>query len=100
MVDSRHPITNFDCMMVEAAAQYHLNLHILLTKSDKINNSERAKAQRLLADYLKQVKAKDNITFQLFSSLKKTGLEQLKAKLNSWYQTDILEELESSSNEN
>lgn len=85
LVDSRHPIKNFDCMMVESAVEYRLNLHILLTKVDKLKNSEKAKAQRLLLDYLKQVKAQENISYQLFSSLKGTGLTQLKQKLDHWY---------------
>ena len=85
LVDSRHPIKNIDCMMVESAVEYQLNLHILLTKVDKLKNSEKAKAQRLLLDYLKQVKAQENISYQLFSSLKGTGLTQLKQKLDHWY---------------
>ena len=85
LVDSRHSIKNFDCMMVESAVEYQLNLHILLTKVDKLKNSEKAKAQRLLLDYLKQVKAQENISYQLFSSLKGTGLTQLKQKLDHWY---------------
>ncbi|WP_440616350.1 ribosome biogenesis GTP-binding protein YihA/YsxC [Cysteiniphilum sp. 6C5] len=85
LVDSRHPIKSFDCMMIEAAVQNELNLHVLLTKADKLNNSERAKAERLLRDYLKQVRAPDNISFQLFSAQSKMGLDKLKHKLDQWY---------------
>ncbi|WP_116964148.1 ribosome biogenesis GTP-binding protein YihA/YsxC [Fastidiosibacter lacustris] len=85
LVDARHPIKNFDCMMVESAVVYQLNLHILLTKVDKLKNSEKAKAERLLGDYLKQVKAGENISFQLFSAHTGTGLEKLKQKLDLWY---------------
>ncbi|WP_119343608.1 ribosome biogenesis GTP-binding protein YihA/YsxC [Facilibium subflavum] len=86
LVDARHPIKSFDCMMVEAAIAHRLNLHILLTKADKLNNSEKAKAERLLSDYLNQLKASENISFQLFSSTKKTGLDKLKQKLDQWYE--------------
>lgn len=85
LVDSRHPIKSFDCMMIEAAVQNDLNLHVLLTKADKLNNSEKAKAERLLRDYLKQVRAPENISFQLFSAQNKMGLDKLKHKLDQWY---------------
>ncbi|WP_119327890.1 ribosome biogenesis GTP-binding protein YihA/YsxC [Cysteiniphilum halobium] len=85
LVDSRHPIKSFDCMMIEAAVQNDLNLHVLLTKADKLNNSEKAKAEHLLRDYLKQVRAPENISFQLFSAQSKMGLDKLKHKLDEWY---------------
>lgn len=85
LVDSRHPIKSFDCMMIEAAVENDLNLHVLLTKADKLNNSEKAKAERLLRDYLKQVRAPENISFQLFSAQNKMGLDKLKHRLDQWY---------------
>ncbi|MFZ9035250.1 MAG: ribosome biogenesis GTP-binding protein YihA/YsxC [Francisellaceae bacterium] len=86
MVDARHPLKEFDCMMMEMAVSSDLDMHVLLTKADKLNNSEKAKSQALLLDYLKQLKSPANISFQLFSSLKGTGLNKLKAKLDGWYE--------------
>ena len=91
LVDSRHPIKSFDCMMIEAAIEHKLNLHVLLTKADKLNNAEKAKAERLLQDYLKQVRALDNISFQLFSAQSKMGLDKLKQKLDQWYNLPFID---------
>ncbi len=85
LVDARHPIKNFDCMMIEAAVEYGLNMHILLTKADKLNNKEKAQSEKLLRDYLDQLKTSERLSFQLFSSLKGTGLNKLRDKLDSWY---------------
>ena len=84
VVDSRHPIKAFDCMMIELAIEYDLLAHILLTKADKLNHKEKATSERLLQTYLSQLKSKD-ISFQFFSALKGNGLDALKSKLNQWY---------------
>ncbi|ORU69047.1 YihA family ribosome biogenesis GTP-binding protein, partial [Francisella tularensis subsp. holarctica] len=44
LVDSRHELKEFDSLMIEMAISFDLNLHILLTKADKLNNKERAQA--------------------------------------------------------
>lgn len=91
LVDSRHSVKSFDCMMIEAAVKYGLNLHVLLTKVDKIKNTEKAKAERLLSDYLKKLKAQGNISFQLFSAQTAIGLEKFKQKLNAWYELSFVD---------
>ncbi|WP_100551006.1 ribosome biogenesis GTP-binding protein YihA/YsxC [Caedibacter taeniospiralis] len=91
LVDSRHPIKDFDCMMIEAAVGRDLNLHVLLTKADKLKNAEKAKAERLMRDYLKQLRVRDNISFQLFSAQTGTGLEKFKQKLDAWYELPFIE---------
>ena len=85
LVDSRHPIKEFDRMMVKSAIEYGLNLHILLTKVDKLKHNEMIKAQQELQRYLAEIKNVNNISFQVFSSLNGTGLDTLKEKLNNWY---------------
>jgi GTP-binding protein len=57
-------------------------IHCLLTKSDKLTRQEQSKALRdtraALADY------GDAVTVQLFSSLKKTGIEEVEKIVGGW----------------
>jgi GTP-binding protein len=82
VMDIRHPLTDFDMMMLDWSAQSELEVGILLTKADKLKKGPAQntvlKVKKLLADHptLKFVIA--------FSSLKKTGLDQAKQLLNQW----------------
>ncbi|AJI44917.1 YihA family ribosome biogenesis GTP-binding protein [Francisella tularensis subsp. novicida] len=86
LVDSRHELKEFDSLMIEMAISFDLNLHILLTKADKLNNKERAQANRMIESFLKTFVSTDKISYQLFSSLTKMGLDKFKEKLDTWYQ--------------
>lgn len=86
LVDPRHDLKEFDCLMIELAIASNLNLHILLTKVDKLNNKERAQATQMLESFLGTFKNTDKVSYQLFSSLKKMGLDKFKEKLDSWYE--------------
>lgn len=86
LVDSRHALKEFDSLMIEMAISFDLNLHILLTKADKLNNKERAQANRMIESFLKTFISTDKISYQLFSSLNKMGLDRLTERLDSWYQ--------------
>ncbi|AVC44176.1 YihA family ribosome biogenesis GTP-binding protein [Francisella tularensis subsp. novicida] len=86
LLDSRHELKEFDSLMIEMAISFDLSLHILLTKADKLNNKERAQANRMIESFLKTFVATDKISYQLFSSLTKMGLDKFKEKLDTWYQ--------------
>ena len=85
LVDPRHALKEFDCLMIEMAVSCGMNLHILLTKADKLNNKEKADAKKMVQSFLINYKSTENISFQLFSSLTKLGLDELKNKLDTWY---------------
>lgn len=75
LMDIRHPLQHFDLMMLEWAHSRQLFVHILLTKSDKLN---RGPAHQTLIDVKQQLKKiKLHFSIQLFSSLNKQGLEEL-----------------------
>ena len=75
LMDIRHPLQDFDRMMLQWAKDRHLFMHILLTKSDKLN---RGPASAVLQDVKKQLKAmKLEFSIQLFSSASKQGVEEL-----------------------
>ncbi|MBL4728915.1 MAG: YihA family ribosome biogenesis GTP-binding protein, partial [Gammaproteobacteria bacterium] len=79
--DIRHPLKEFDRMMIDWAVQSDLPLHILLTKSDKL---KRGAAQNTLLAVQKEIATLDNVTLQLFSSLKNVGVDEARTKLSEW----------------
>lgn len=79
--DIRHPLKDFDRMMIDWAVQSGLPLHLLLTKSDKL---KRGAAQNTLLAVQKELKPFSNVTVQLFSSLKNDGVIEVRAKLDEW----------------
>lgn len=85
LVDSRHEVKPFDKVLIEMANEFQMPMHVLLTKCDKINNKEKSQAQRNFAQYLSEIGASPLISYQLFSSLTKFGMDQLKQKLDEWY---------------
>ena len=75
LMDIRHPLQHFDVMMLEWAYSRQLFVHVLLTKSDKLN---RGPASQVLIGVQQQLrKMKLNFSIQLFSSMNKQGLEEL-----------------------
>ena len=79
--DIRHPLKEFDRMMIDWAVQSGLPLHLLLTNSDKL---KRGAAQNTLLAVQKELKPFSNVTVQLFSSLKNDGVTEVRAKLDEW----------------
>ncbi|AWL27969.1 YihA family ribosome biogenesis GTP-binding protein [Acinetobacter defluvii] len=75
LMDIRHPLQHFDVMMLEWAYSRQLFVHVLLTKSDKLNRGPANKALLEVKQELKKMKL--NFSIQLFSSLNKEGLEEL-----------------------
>lgn len=82
LMDCRHPLQDYDRMMLSWAETANMPVHILLTKADKLKKGPASasllKVQKSLADRQEQV------SVQLFSSLKGTGLGALKLKLMHW----------------
>lgn len=81
IMDVRHPLTDYDVEMLDWVSQYNIPMHILLTKADKLN---RGPAMQVLQKVTKELQEYDNVSVQLFSSLKGTGLDEAKAKLDEW----------------
>ena len=81
LMDVRHPMTEFDQQMLEWSMHANMPVHILLTKADKL---KRGAAQNSLLKVKRDIADLPNITVQLFSSLKGTGLEEAQAVLDKW----------------
>ena len=85
LIDPRHNLKTYDCLMIELAIASKLNLHILLTKADKLNNKERSDATKMIESFLATFKTEGRVSYQLFSSHSKMGLDKFKIKLDEWY---------------
>lgn len=81
LVDIRHPLKEFDAMMVEWANEAQKPLHILLTKADKLTRNH---ANKSMMEKKKELKGFSDISIQTFSSVNKSGLDALEAQLNAW----------------
>ncbi|TCB56104.1 ribosome biogenesis GTP-binding protein YihA/YsxC [Acinetobacter terrestris] len=75
LMDIRHPLQHFDVMMLEWAYSRKLFVHVLLTKSDKLNRGPASKVLQEVQQQLRKMKLQFSI--QLFSSMNKQGLEEL-----------------------
>lgn len=83
VMDVRHPLTDFDMQMIEWCEFTKLPLHILLTKADKLNYGA---AKNTLFKVQKELELMHiAVTLQLFSSLKKTGLDDVHQQLDQWF---------------
>ncbi|WP_188396500.1 ribosome biogenesis GTP-binding protein YihA/YsxC [Oxalicibacterium flavum] len=80
IVDSRRPFTDLDIQMLEWFAPTGKPIHCLLTKSDKLNRNEATNALRaartLLNSYVDEEGQPFPFTAQLFSALKRDGIEE------------------------
>lgn len=85
LMDVRHPLTEFDQMMLNYADQREMPVHILLTKSDKLKKGPANAALQKVRSRLKEWE--DLVSVQLFSSLKRDGVDTLSQKLNQWLYT-------------
>lgn len=85
LMDVRHPLTEFDQMMLDYADQRGMPVHILLTKADKLKRGPASAALQTVRSRLKEWE--DLVSVQLFSSLKRDGVDALSQKLNQWLYT-------------
>ena len=83
IMDCRRPFTELDRRLLEWFLPTGRPIHILLSKADKLSRQEQTKI-------LREVKAEiakwgeGSFSAQLFSSLKKTGIEEAEAVLARW----------------
>ena len=85
VMDARRPFTDLDVQMLEWFAPTGKPVHCLLTKADKLNRSESADALRLartvLGSYVDENGQLFPFTVQLFSALKRVGLDEADARI-------------------
>lgn len=79
VMDIRHPLKEFDTMMIDWGVQSGLAVHVVLTKCDKLKSGARAKA-------LQQVRAAlpPGVTVQALSSTHDVGRKELEQIIAGW----------------
>lgn len=85
VMDVRHPLTEFDWQMVEWCQHSGLALHILLTKADKLTYGAGKNTLLQVQRELKEITIP--ITIQLFSALKKTGVDEVHQALDGLFES-------------
>lgn len=89
IMDVRRPLTEYDCLMLQWCQKADMSAHILLTKADKF---KRGAAKNVLLKARQTLKTEyPGTTVQLFSSLKKTGVEEAREQLDHWFNVDSVE---------
>ncbi|HEY3433915.1 MAG TPA: ribosome biogenesis GTP-binding protein YihA/YsxC [Rhodocyclaceae bacterium] len=85
IMDARRPFTDLDLQMITWFGASGRPIHCLLTKADKLTNQEQIKLVRSAkADMAKLFPNNTNLTLQLFSSLKKTGIQEVEKTVGGW----------------
>ena len=82
IMDSRRPLLELDWKMIGWFSATGRPIHCLLTKSDKLTKQEQTKTLRETKKTLADVGSP--VTVQLFSSLKKTGMEEVETVVAAW----------------
>ncbi len=83
IMDIRHPMKPYDVQMLEWCASVALPAHVLLNKADKLSrgaaSAQLGKVNQALPE---------TCGIQLFSALKRQGVDELRTKLDVWLQFD------------
>lgn len=83
MMDIRHPLTEFDVLMLDWSAASEMPMHILLTKADKLAFGAAKNALLKVQQDIRQ-RWGDRVSIQLFSAPKRQGIEEAQAVLAQW----------------
>jgi len=85
IMDARRPFTDLDIQMLEWFAPTGRPIHCILTKADKLNRNECTNALRQAKEVLSQYVDNEGplfpFTIQLFSALKRIGIEEADATI-------------------
>jgi GTP-binding protein len=85
IMDSRRPFTELDIQMLEWFAPTGKPIHCILTKVDKLNRNESTnalrQAQQVLDSYVDEDGNGFPFTVQLFSALKRVGIDEANDKI-------------------
>ena len=85
IMDARHPLKPLDVQMLDF---FHITgrpVHILLSKADKLSKNDQIKTLSAVKKALKPFAERQQISVQLFSSLKKQGIEEVNNVVAAWF---------------
>lgn len=84
VMDIRHPLQDFDTMMINWAVEGEMPVHLLLTKADKLKPGAAKSTLLAVQKHMRDAQVDDLVSAQMFSALKKQGINQLEDVLNGW----------------
>lgn len=90
LMDIRHPLKDLDQQMIEWAVLSDLPVLLLLTKADKLSQSNRSKQLRMVKEAI--LPFQGNIQVEAFSALNKIGIEKLASKLDDWFSPNFIQQ--------
>lgn len=79
LMDSRHPLTDFDQQFLEWTGHIGIPVHILLTKADKLSRAEGARALQTVRRELGE-----EVGVSLFSATKGLGKDEARQRVARW----------------
>lgn len=82
LMDARHPLTELDRHMLAWCEPGGLPVHILLTKTDKLNRGRARQAELEVSHSVSDLA--NAVTVQQFSALKGVGVDQARRQVRDW----------------
>ena len=89
IMDIRRPLTDLDLRLIDWFRPTGRPIHILLSKADKLSRQEQTKVLASVRAELATWGDAELYSVQLFSSLKKTGVEDAEKVLAGWLDIEI-----------
>lgn len=86
IMDIRHPLKPLDIQMLDFFHTTGRPVHILLSKADKLSKNDQIKTLAAVKKALKPYIERQHISVQLFSSLKKQGIDEVNQVVAAWFQ--------------
>lgn len=83
LMDIRHPLKDLDQQMIQWAVESQIPVLVLLTKADKLASGARKTQLNMVREA--SLAFMGDVQVELFSSLKKTGVDKLRNKLDVWF---------------
>lgn len=85
IMDARHPLKELDKQMLDFFAVTRRPVHILLSKADKLSKNDQIKTLASVKKALQPYIARQQVSVQLFSSLKKQGIDEVNQITTDWF---------------
>ena len=86
IMDIRHPLRALDIKMLDFFHTTNQPVHILLSKADKLSKSDQINTLSAVKKSLKPFMERQQVSIQLFSSLKKQGIEEVNTVVHEWFE--------------
>jgi len=89
IMDARRPFTDLDRQMIEWFRPAGKPIHCLLSKADKLSRQAQAKTLAAAREISRRAFPSVPISLQLFSSLKRTGIDEAERKIGTWLDSSL-----------